>query len=130
MLSHRLSIMLVDDSSAMRKIIRYQLAEMGLRSVLEAANGEQAIEAMRSWTPDVVLSDYDMSPVNGSQLLAHVRSNPRLMRVPFVMVTAHIVRFAEAGRDGGITHYLAKPFKAVDLQSKINAAVAAAQLRV
>ena len=90
-------------------------------------HGRHAIEITRTWCPDIILSDYDMAPVNGVQLLAHVRRDPRLARTPFIMVTAHIVRFADSGRDGGLTHYLAKPFKPSDLKEKMISVLAASR---
>ncbi len=126
MISPSLKVLVVDDSAVTRKIVRAQLAVLGVLLDREALHGRHAIDLMRSWTPHLIVSDYDMTPVNGSELLTHVRGDRLLAGVPFVMMTGLNMRFADTGRDGGITHYIAKPFKPGDLKDKVNAALAAA----
>ena len=127
MITPSLKVLVVDDSAVTRKIVRAQLAVLGVLLDREAIHGQNAIDIMRSWMPHLIVSDYDMTPVNGSELLSHVRGVRLLAGVPFVMMTGLKMRFRDTGRDGGLTHYLTKPFKTSDLEEKINAALAAAQ---
>lgn len=130
MLSARTKVLVVDDSPTMRKIIRKLLLDNGVSAVIEAQNGKAAIEILEQTQPDVVLSDYDMTPIDGKELLSYIRGHARLSKLPFVMVTAHMVRFADSGRDGGITHYVAKPFNGKELREKIVAVLSAKQMMV
>lgn len=123
MLTYRTDVIIVDDSLAMRKIIRSQLSQIGLQCVREASDGEVAIQMLNMKKPDIILSDFEMKPVDGKQLLSYIRGHRRFANLPFVMVTGSIVRFADCGRDGGRTHYLAKPFRTIDLREKMIAAV-------
>lgn len=125
MLSRTFRVLIVDDSVAMRKIVRAFLAELGTLAEREAVHGQHAIDLMRTWTPQLIISDVQMTPVDGHRLLTHVRGARALARIPFIMMTGHAVRFAECGREGGLTQYLAKPFKAADLAARIEAALVA-----
>ena len=113
-------ILVVDDSRAMRKIIRHMLDSNGFRSVDEAADGAEALALIRKITYALVISDWNMSPMSGLDLLVHLRTSPRTAKLPFIMATAKAQkRFAGVARDNGTTHYLEKPFTAEMLMERL-----------
>ncbi len=113
-------ILLVDDSTVQRKIVRGLLGALGFENVDEAADGKAALTLLGTHSYRLVLADWDMAPLNGSELLRTMRRNERFMRVPFIMLTAHAQKkFVDIARDDGITYYLAKPFTADMLAERI-----------
>ena len=106
-------ILLVDDSALQRRIMRGLLNTLGYENIDEAGDGRAALAMLSAHSYRFVLSDWDMAPVNGTELLRAMRNDVRWKRLPFLMVTARTQKkFAEIARDDGITHFLAKPFTA------------------
>ena len=113
-------ILMVDDSAVARKIMRAMLARLGFGNVDEAADGRQALAMLAGQPYRLVLSDWDMAPVNGLELLQAMRADPRFARIPFIMVTAQTQRkFIDVARDRGATLYLTKPFTAEMLAERM-----------
>ena len=113
-------ILVVDDSRAMRKIIRHMLDTHGFRNVDEAADGAEALALTRKLNFSLIISDWNMSPMSGLDLLVHIRTSPRTAKIPFIMATAKAQkRFAAVARDNGTTHYLEKPFTADMLMERV-----------
>ncbi len=117
-----MTIMTVDDFSTMRRIIRTLLRQIGFNNVLEAEDGTGALEILKSQKVDFVISDWNMPKMTGLELLQAVRSDEKLKKTPFLMVTA------EAEKDkilaaikAGVSHYIVKPFTADVLKQKIDA---------
>lgn len=92
-------ILVVDDSLVQRKIMRGMLNGMGFENIDEAHNGRVALAMLGAHAYRLVLSDWDMPDMNGVDLLDAMRADPRLRRIPFVMVTAHAKRFGDVARD-------------------------------
>lgn len=118
----RLSILVVEDSPHMRKLITEMLRALGAGTILEAADGSEGWHEFQASQPDIVLTDASMQPVDGYALLENIRAheNPRLATTPVIMVTGHCeARAVERARDLGVTEYLAKPITPVGLYSRL-----------
>ena len=117
-----LKALIVEDNMHMRSLLRELLHCVGIKEIAEAADGQTAIEQMRLGHPDLVLTDLTMAPIDGLELVRHVRNhedspNPFL---PVIMVSGHTERHrVEAARDAGVTEFLAKPVTARKLFSRI-----------
>ena len=121
-----ISILVVDDYHTMVRIIRALLKQLGYWNVEEAFDGESALALLRSNRHDLVISDWNMEPMTGYELLRHVRADPDLASTPFIMVTAesrteNVIAAKRAGGDS----YIVKPFNAQTLRTKIDATWAA-----
>ena len=113
-------ILIVDDHVITRKIIRKMLAEIGLENVDEAPDGQAAIHLLEELTYALIISDWNMVPMDGLAFLRHVRNSPRWNRTPFIMATAlSAVKFACVARDAGATQFLTKPFTTKILAERI-----------
>lgn len=115
-----MQILVVDDFSTMRRIIRNQLRELGYSNIKEADDGKSAFQVLKSTTIDFVVTDWNMPGVTGLELLKNIRADDGLKHIPVLMVTAEakkdqIVAAAEAGVNG----YVVKPFTADTLRDKI-----------
>jgi two-component system, chemotaxis family, chemotaxis protein CheY len=117
-----LKALVVEDNVHMRTLLRSLLVALGMRSVFEAANGEEAFVILRDKAPDLVLTDLTMKPTDGIAFTREVRqskSSPNPY-VPIIMVTGHTERHrVEAARDAGVTEFLAKPVTAQNLFLRI-----------
>ena len=113
-------ILIVDDYSRMLRIIRGLLRQLGYQQVEEAADGASALEKLRQKPFGLVISDWNMEPMSGLELLREVRADPALAALPFIMVTAEAraAKIAEAPR-AGVSGYIIKPFGAEALSLKI-----------
>lgn len=110
--------LLVDDSGTMRKIQRRTLEKLGFCDVLEAEDGEQALEVIAHRPPDVVLTDWNMPKMNGLELVKAIRQSNRSMPILMVTTEAQKSRVLEA-ISAGINDYLIKPFTPESLAAKI-----------
>jgi two-component system chemotaxis response regulator CheY len=117
-------ILIVDDYSRMLRIIRNILRSLGYEQVEEASDGASALEKLRQKPFSLVISDWNMEPMSGLELLREVRADPALAKLPFIMVTAEAraAKIAEAER-AGVSGYIIKPFGAEALNLKIAAAL-------
>jgi two-component system, chemotaxis family, chemotaxis protein CheY len=115
-------ILIVDDYSRMLRIIRNLLRSLGYEQVEEASDGASALEKLRQKPFNLVISDWNMEPMSGLELLREVRADPTLAKLPFIMVTAEAraAKIAEAER-AGVSGYIIKPFGAEALNLKIAA---------
>lgn len=111
-------ILIVDDSRVTRAIIRAMLLGAGHQNIDEAADGREALGLLHKRTYALVISDWNMAPMSGLELLCAMRAAPHLRSLPFIMATARSQkRFSEIARDNGATRYLEKPFTPADLIS-------------
>jgi two-component system chemotaxis response regulator CheY len=120
-LDAKLPILVVDDYQTMVKIVRAMLAQLGFEDVDSASDGQEALSKMRDKKYGLVISDWNMEPMNGLDLLRKVRAEQQ-REVRFIMVTAesktdHVI----AARRAGVDNYIVKPFNAQTLKSKIEA---------
>ena len=120
-------ILVVDDYQTMVRIIRNLLKQIGFENVDEASNGEVALQKIRSKRYSLIISDWNMEPITGYQLLQKVREGGPSADVPFIMVTAESkTDNVVAARRAGVSHYIVKPFNAATLKAKIDAVFATA----
>ena len=120
-------ILVVDDYQTMVRIIRNLLKQVGYENVDDAPNGEEALKKIRDKRYSLIISDWNMEPMTGFQLLQKVRDESTGSDVPFIMVTAESkTDNVIAARRAGVSHYIVKPFNAATLKSKIDAIFAPA----
>jgi two-component system chemotaxis response regulator CheY len=118
-------ILVVDDYRTMVRIVRDQLTRLGFTDVDDAANGEEALAKLRARKFGLVISDWNMEPMNGIELLRRVRTEFE-EPVRFIMLTADSrTDNVIAARRAGVDTYLVKPFTAQTLKARIEAALAA-----
>ena len=122
-----IKILIVDDYKTMLRIIRNVLRQIGLLNVDEANDGAEAFAMLKQGDYGLVISDWNMQPVTGLDLLQQVRADEKLARIPFIMVTAESkVENIIAAKQAGVSNYVVKPFSAETLRSKIDTVFAAA----
>ena len=120
-------IVVVDDYQTMVRIIRNLLKQIGFENVDDACNGEAALQKIREKSYGLIISDWNMEPMTGFQLLQKVREDRALADVPFIMVTAESkTDNVVAARRAGVSHYIVKPFNAATLKNKIDSVFAPA----
>ena len=119
------TVLIVDDERNMRTFIKRLLLKMGEFKILEANNGESALDTIqdyrRSETIDLIISDWNMPGLSGLDLLKKVRSDPTTSRIKFIMVTGYATKHdvLEAIEEK-VTHYIVKPFNSQDFEIIIN----------
>src|SRR5579872_5715150 len=115
-------VLVVDDYSTMIRIIRNLLKQIGFSDIDDAPDGTAALGKMREKRYGLVISDWNMEPMTGYELLKEVRLDPGLAKTPFIMVTAESkTENVIAAKKAGVNNYIVKPFNAQTLQSKIEA---------
>jgi two-component system chemotaxis response regulator CheY len=120
----RVKILVVDDYPTMRRIVRNLLDQIGFKDVEEAGNGVEALEKIKVSRYDMVISDWNMEPMTGLELLKHVRADSALAKTPFIMVTAESkTENVIAAKQAGASQYIVKPFTAETLKAKIASVV-------
>lgn len=113
-------ILVVDDYSTMVRIIRNLLKQLGFEHVDDAGDGTAALTKLRVRKYGLVISDWNMEPMTGFDLLKEVRADPRLAQTPFIMVTAESkTDNVIAAKKAGVSNYIVKPFNAQTLKTKI-----------
>jgi two-component system, chemotaxis family, chemotaxis protein CheY len=117
-----MNVLIVDDYKTMLRIIRNLLKQLGFENVDEATDGGSALAKLRERTYGLVISDWNMEPMTGLQLLKEVRADHRLKQVPFIMITAESkTENVVAAKEAGVTNYIVKPFNAATLKQKLSA---------
>ena len=115
-------VLVVDDYNTMIRIIRNLLKQIGFQDIDDAADGSAALAKMREKKYGLVISDWNMEPMTGYELLKEVRADPSLAKTPFIMVTAESkTENVIAAKKAGVSNYIVKPFNAQTLKSKIDA---------
>ena len=116
-----LRILIVDDYSTMLRILRNLLKQIGFQHIEEASDGADALSKLRHQDYGLVISDWNMEPMTGYQLLKEVRADQRLSSLPFVMVTAESkTENVLAAKKAGVDNYIIKPFNAETLKSRLS----------
>jgi len=115
-----MKILIVDDFSTMRRIVKNLLKDLGFTNTVEADDGRTALPLLEKGNIDFLVTDWNMPGMTGIDLLKAVRANPALANLPVLMVTAEakreqIIMAAQAGVNG----YVIKPFTAATLKEKI-----------
>ena len=115
-------VLVVDDYNTMIRIIRNLLKQIGFEDIDDAADGSAALNKMREKRYGLVISDWNMEPMTGYELLKEVRADPGLSKTPFIMVTAESkTENVIAAKKAGVNNYIVKPFNAATLKTKIEA---------
>lgn len=115
-----LKVLIVDDYKTMLKIVGNLLRQLGFTHIEEATDGTMAIEKLKNDKFDIVISDWNMEPMSGLDLLKYVRSDSSLKDLPFIMVTAESkVENVVIAKQAGVSNYIVKPFNAQTLKSKL-----------
>ena len=120
-MSANLKFLVVDDFSTMRRIVKNLLQELGYNDITEADDGNTALPLLKGGSFDILITDWNMPGMPGLDLLKAVRADPKLAKMPVLMLTAEakreqIVEAAQAGVNG----YVVKPFTAATLKEKID----------
>ena len=117
-----MNVLVVDDYRSMVRIVRGLLNQLGFHNVDDAMDGPSALALIRSKTYGLVLSDWNMQPMSGLELLRHVRADAETRNLPFVMVTAEAkAENVVAARQAGVNNYVIKPFTLAVLKQKLTA---------
>ncbi len=116
-----MKILIVDDFSTMRRIIKNLLRDLGFTNTIEADDGQSALPLLKAGSIDFLITDWNMPGMSGIDLLKTVREDPNIKQIPVLMVTAEakreqIIAAAQAGVNG----YVVKPFTATVLKEKID----------
>ncbi|NIA69447.1 response regulator [Pelagibius litoralis] len=115
-------ILIVDDYKTMLRIIRNLLKQLGFNNVDEATDGSAALQKLRDKDYHLVISDWNMEPMSGMQLLTEVRADTKLKELPFIMITAESkTENVIAAKEAGVSNYIVKPFNAATLKTKLSA---------
>ncbi len=119
-LDKNMKILIVDDFSTMRRIIKNLLRDLGFTNTQEADDGQTALPMLKNGDFDFLVTDWNMPGMTGIELLRHVRADERLSALPVLMVTAEAKReqIVEAAQSG-VNGYVVKPFTAQALKEKI-----------
>jgi two-component system chemotaxis response regulator CheY len=118
-------ILVVDDYNTMIRIIRNLLKQLGFEDIDDASDGSAALTKLREKKYGLVISDWNMEPMTGYELLREVRADPGLAKTPFIMVTAESkTENVIAAKKAGVNNYIVKPFNAQTLKTKIEAVFA------
>src|SRR5258708_9599419 len=115
-------ILVVDDYNTMIRIIRNLLKQIGFENVDDASDGSVALAKMQGKKYGLVISDWNMEPMTGYDLLREVRASPELSQTPFIMITAESkTENVIAAKKAGVSNYIVKPFNAATLKTKMEA---------
>ena len=114
-------VLVVDDYQTMVRILRNLLKQIGFNDVDDASDGQAAFEKLKAKKYGLVISDWNMAPMTGYELLQQVRSDSELSALPFIMVTAEAkTENVVAAKKAGVNNYIVKPFNAETLRTKIS----------
>ena len=115
-----MQVLIVDDYKTMLRIIRNLLKQLGFNNVDEAMDGSEALQKLRGKDYGLVISDWNMEPMTGIQLLREVRADKRMQDLPFIMITAESkTENVIAAKQAGVSNYIVKPFNAATLKQKL-----------
>ena len=117
-----MNVLIVDDYNTMLRIIKNLLKQLGFNNVDEATDGEAALEKIRNKTYGLIISDWNMEPMTGLDLLKNIRaSNENYKSTPFIMITAESkTENVVMAKQAGVNNYIVKPFNAETLKMKIS----------
>jgi two-component system chemotaxis response regulator CheY len=120
-INRKSQILVVDDSGTTRSIVRKLLVQLGYSDVDEASDGAAALAKINEKLYGLVISDWNMEPMNGQALLEHVRANKKFTDLPFIMMTAQSDpdKIVDA-KYAGVSSFISKPFSAEALLAKIS----------
>ena len=118
----KMKILIVDDMRTMVMLISSMLRQMGFDNLDDASDGGAALEKMKTNKYEMILSDWNMEPMNGLDFLKSLRSDPATQALPFMLITAESkVENVIIAKKSGATNYIVKPFSAATLRDKLTA---------
>ncbi|AJD50901.1 two-component system chemotaxis response regulator CheY [Thalassospira sp. MBR-102] len=117
-------ILIVDDYKTMLRIIRNLLRQLNFTNIEEATDGSMALRKLREKSFSLVISDWNMEPMTGLQLLKEVRADTKLKDLPFIMITAEAkTENVVMAKKAGVSNYIVKPFNAETLKGKLTTVI-------
>lgn len=115
-----MKVLIVDDYQTMLRILRNLLKQLEFLNVTDASDGTKALEALRKEPYGLIISDWNMVPMTGIQLLREVRADAKLKHIPFIMITAESKsENVITAKEAGVSNYIVKPFNAETLKAKL-----------
>ena len=115
-----IKILIVDDYDTMRRVLNSLLRQLNFTNVEEASDGAEALEKLNKNKFDLIISDWNMEPMTGIQLLREIRADDNLSDIPFIMITAETKsENVIAAKEAGVSNYIIKPFNAETLKTKL-----------
>ncbi len=115
-----MNVLIVDDYKTMLRIIRNLLKQIDFNNVEEATDGHEALGRLKTGNFGLIISDWNMQPMTGLELLAEIRHDSKLRSLPFIMITAESkADNVVAAKQAGVSNYIVKPFNAETLRDKI-----------
>lgn len=115
-----INILIVDDYKTMLRIIHSLLTQLGFNNIDEASDGSMAIRMIKEKKYELIISDWNMKPMTGIELLKNVRANENIKNIPFLMITAESkIENIMAAKQAGVSNYIVKPFNAETLKTKL-----------
>ncbi len=115
-----MQILVVDDYQTMLRILKNLLKQLGFSNVEAAMDGGEALTLLQASSFDFIISDWNMEPMTGIELLKEVRGNEKLKHIPFIMITAESkTENVIAAQQAGVSNYIVKPFNAETLKGKM-----------
>jgi two-component system chemotaxis response regulator CheY len=119
-INFRLKVLVADDFATMRKIVRNILKQIGFDDIVEAEDGQAALQVLKNENIGLVVTDWNMPNMNGLELLQKIRTDPKTANLPVLMVTAEgLKENVVAAVKAGVNNYVVKPFTAEVLQEKL-----------
>ena len=117
-----MNVLIVDDYKTMLRIIENLLKQLGFKNIHQATDGSMALKIMHDVPIGLIISDWNMQPMTGLQLLKEVRADSAFRATPFIMITAESkTENVIAAKEAGVNNYIVKPFNAETLKQKISA---------
>ncbi|MEX2649287.1 MAG: response regulator [Alphaproteobacteria bacterium] len=117
-------ILIVDDYKTMLRIIKNLLNQLKFTNIDEASDGGEALQKLKGGAYSLVISDWNMEPMTGLDLLKQVRSDAKLKGTPFIMITAESkTENVVAAKEAGVNNYIVKPFNAETLKGKLQSVI-------
>ncbi len=116
----KMNVLIVDDYATMLRIIKNHLKQLNFENVDEATDGSKALQMLKLKDYGLIISDWNMEPMTGLDLLKEVRKDEKLKKIPFIMVTAESkTENVVIAKEAGVSNYIVKPFNADTLKGKI-----------
>lgn len=124
MVDKAMNILVVDDYATMRRIIKNLLKQLGFNNIYEASDGKNALEVIQDTDFGLIISDWNMEPMTGLDLLKNVRASDKTKHMPFIMITAESkTENVVAAKQAGVNNYIVKPFNAETLKQKMTSVI-------
>jgi len=117
-----ITVLLVDDQTSLRSLLRNALSQIGFVNIYGARNGIEALEQLAKVPTQLIISDFNMPDMDGLGLLREVRSRPETAKLAFIMLTGQASKeLVQSAIAGGVNNFLAKPFTSASLRGRIEA---------